>query len=111
MIWSAVFVHLNGLAFSFQNLIHCSRAQVNSSIEQKTPRSSSRLLTAGASLLLHGCSCVRVKIARPGMIIFVSVSMFDHKPERCPFGHLLWPGMAQVRWKPCICTAAREADE
>ena len=42
MIWSAVFVHLNGLAFSFQNLIHCSRAQVNSSIEQKTPRSSRR---------------------------------------------------------------------
>jgi hypothetical protein len=34
------------------------------------------------------------------MIIFVSVSMFDHKPERCPFGHLLWPGMAQVGWKP-----------
>jgi hypothetical protein len=26
-------------------------------------------------------------------------------------GHLLWPGMAQVGWKPCICTAAREADE
>ena len=24
------------------------------------------------------------------MIIFVSVSMFDHKPERCPFGHSLW---------------------
>jgi len=35
MIWSAVFVHLNGLAFSFQNLIHCSKAQVNSSMEQK----------------------------------------------------------------------------
>ena len=43
------------------------------------------------------------------MIIFVSVSMFDHKPERCPFGHSLWPGMAQVGWQPCICTAAREA--
>src|SRR5260370_42019595 len=42
MIWSAVFVHLNGLAFSFQNLIHCSSAQVSSSIEQKTPRSSRR---------------------------------------------------------------------
>ena len=34
------------------------------------------------------------------MIIFVSVSMFDHKPERCSFGHQLWPGMAQVGWKP-----------
>ena len=42
---------------------------------------------------------------RRGMIIFVSVSMFDHKPERCPFGHLLWPGMVQVGWKPCICRA------
>jgi hypothetical protein len=31
------------------------------------------------------------------MIIFVSVSMFDHKPERCPFGHLLWPGMGASR--------------
>jgi hypothetical protein len=31
------------------------------------------------------------------MIIFVSVSMFDHKPERCPFGHSLWHGMAQGR--------------
>jgi hypothetical protein len=45
------------------------------------------------------------------MVIFVSVSTFDHKPERCPFGHQLWPGMAQVGWKPCICTAAREAAE
>ena len=43
------------------------------------------------------------------MIIFVSVSMFDHKPGRCPFGHQLWPGMAQVGWQPCICTAAQEA--
>jgi hypothetical protein len=34
------------------------------------------------------------------MIIFVSVSMFDHKPEHCPFGHQLWPGMAQVGWNP-----------
>ena len=45
------------------------------------------------------------------MVIFVSVSMFDHKPERCPFGHSLWPGMAQVGWQPCICTAAQEAAE
>jgi hypothetical protein len=43
------------------------------------------------------------------MIIFVSVSMFDHKPERCPFSHSLWPGRAQVGWQPCICTAAQEA--
>ena len=56
-------------------------------------------------------SRARLKIVRPGMIIFVSVSMFDHKPERCPFGHQLWPDMAQVGWKPCICTAAREAAE
>ncbi len=45
------------------------------------------------------------------MIIFVSLSMFDHKPQRCPFGHSLWPGMAQVGWQPCICTVAREAAE
>src|SRR6266851_3996120 len=42
MIWSAVLVHLKGLALSFQNLIHCSSAQVSSSIEQKTPRSRRR---------------------------------------------------------------------
>jgi hypothetical protein len=42
------------------------------------------------------------------MIIFVSVSMFDHKPERCPFGHSLWPGMAQVSWQPFLCAPARE---
>src|SRR5260370_36928586 len=42
MIWSAVLVHLKGLALSFQNLIHCSSALVSSSMEQKTPRSSRR---------------------------------------------------------------------
>jgi hypothetical protein len=41
----------------------------------------------------------------------VSVSIFEHKPERCPFGHLLWPGMARVSWKPCICGPARERAE
>ena len=41
----------------------------------------------------------------------MSVSRFDHRAVRCPFGHLLWPGMAQVGWKTCSCTAAREADE
>jgi hypothetical protein len=35
-------------------------------------------------------------------------SLFEHKPERCPFGHPLWPGQARVGWKPCICAAARE---
>ena len=52
------------------------------------------------TLLLHGCLMALLKIATPGMIIFVSVSMFDHKPEHCPFGHLLWPGMAQVGCNP-----------
>src|SRR5260370_23765306 len=42
MIWSAVLVHLKGLALSFQNLIHCSSALVSSSMEQKTPRSRRR---------------------------------------------------------------------
>jgi hypothetical protein len=41
----------------------------------------------------------------------VSVSMFDHKPHSCPFGHRLWPGMAQVGWQPCLCTAALEEDK
>ena len=48
------------------------------------------------------------------MITFVFVSMFDYKPERLSaltFGHQLWPGMAQVGWQPCICTAALEAKE
>jgi len=46
-----------------------------------------------------------------GMIIFVPVSIFEHKPQFCPFGHRLWPGGAQVSWKPCICAAAREGAE
>src|SRR6476646_2271435 len=37
------------------------------------------------------------------------VSLFENKPECCPFGHQLWPGKAQVSWKPCICEPAREA--
>jgi hypothetical protein len=41
----------------------------------------------------------------------VSVSLFEHEPQCCPFGHQLWPGLAQVGWKPCICTAAREGAE
>src|SRR5690348_18342145 len=43
------------------------------------------------------------------MIIWMPVSPFENKPERCLFGHQLWPGRAQVSWKPCICTPAREA--
>ena len=39
----------------------------------------------------------------------MSVSLFENKPECCPFGHQLWPGRAQVSWKPCICEPAREA--
>jgi len=49
--------------------------------------------------------------ARLGMIIFVPVSIFEHKPQFCPFGHQLWPGGAQVSWKPCICAPAREGAE
>ena len=39
------------------------------------------------------------------------VSMFENKPQRCPFGHPLWPGKCQVSWQPCICAPAREAAE
>ena len=45
------------------------------------------------------------------MIIFMPVPLFEHKPQRCPFGHSLWPGQARVGWKPCICTAAQEGAE
>jgi hypothetical protein len=38
----------------------------------------------------------------------VSVSTSGHKPERCPFGHQLRPGMTQVGRKPCMCSAARK---
>jgi hypothetical protein len=37
------------------------------------------------------------------------VSLFENKSECCPFDHQLWPGRAQVSWKPCICAPAREA--
>ncbi len=39
----------------------------------------------------------------------MSASLFENKPQRCPFCHQLWPGKAQVSWKPCICEPAREA--
>jgi hypothetical protein len=41
----------------------------------------------------------------------MSVSMFENKPERCPFGHKLFPGGCQVSWKPCVCPPAQEASE
>lgn len=41
----------------------------------------------------------------------MAVSVFDYKPEKCPYGHVLWPGHAQVSWQPCICGPAREAAE
>jgi hypothetical protein len=37
------------------------------------------------------------------------VSLFEHQPERCPFGHLLGPGQVQIGWSPCICGPAGEA--
>ena len=38
------------------------------------------------------------------------VPLFAHKPERCPYGHSLAPGMPQkISWMPCICEPAREA--
>ena len=43
------------------------------------------------------------------MIVQVSVSLFENKPESCPFGHQLWPGKAQVSGTPCLCEPAREA--
>jgi hypothetical protein len=40
------------------------------------------------------------------------VPLFEHKPERCPFGHSLAPGTPQkISWLPCICEPAREAAE
>ena len=39
----------------------------------------------------------------------VSASLFERKPEQCPFGHSLAPGRPQTVGKPCICTPAWEA--
>lgn len=37
--------------------------------------------------------------------------LFPNKPERCPHGHSLAPGMPQkISWLPCICEPAREAE-
>ncbi len=39
------------------------------------------------------------------------VPLFAHKPEQCPYGHSLTPGMPQkISWMPCICEPAREAE-
>ena len=56
------------------------------------------------------CDQARLKIDRIGHDQLVPVSLFDYQPQHCPFGHQLWPGMAQVGWKPCICTPAQEAN-
>jgi hypothetical protein len=38
--------------------------------------------------------------------------LFVRKPERCPYGHSLAPGMPQkISWLPCICGPAWEAAE
>jgi hypothetical protein len=38
--------------------------------------------------------------------------LFFNKPDRCPYGHSLAPGMPQkISWLPCICDPAREAAE
>lgn len=40
------------------------------------------------------------------------VSLFRHRPERCPYGHPLTLGEPQlVGWRPCICPAAQAAYE
>jgi hypothetical protein len=53
-----------------------------------------------------------VFLPRPGqgMNTVMSVSLFAHKPQRCPFGHSLARGMPQrVGWMPCLCAPALEA--
>jgi hypothetical protein len=51
-------------------------------------------------------------LAKPGMITYMPVSLFEHRPEQCPFGHSVAPGMPQrIGWMPCICAPAREAAE
>ena len=36
--------------------------------------------------------------------------LFAYRPERCPYGHSLAPGMPQkISWLPRICDPAREA--
>jgi hypothetical protein len=35
--------------------------------------------------------------------------LFEHRPEFCPFGHELGPGLIQIGWSPCICQPAKEA--
>ena len=38
------------------------------------------------------------------------VPLFANRPQRCPYGHSLTPGMPQkISWLPCICTPASEA--
>lgn len=46
------------------------------------------------------------------MIIYMPVSLFEHRPEQCPFGHSVAPGRPQrIGWMPCICAPARQASE
>jgi hypothetical protein len=40
------------------------------------------------------------------------VRLFLNKPDYCPYGHSLAPGMPQkVSWLPCMCGPALEAAE
>jgi hypothetical protein len=38
----------------------------------------------------------------------MSVSLFEHRPAICPFGHELKPGCITVGWNPCICAMRRK---
>jgi hypothetical protein len=44
-----------------------------------------------------------------GHAVLMPAYPFEHKPERCPFGHVLDPGLIQIGWSPCICVPAKEA--
>ena len=69
----------------------------------------SRIWRCGAFKI--GARSLGFRRGRRGHDHLVSVSMFDHRPRRCPYGHDVGPGKAKVSWTPCGCDPALEANE
>src|SRR5690348_16789300 len=70
-------------------------------------------VVSGVLVIMPGCMSWRslTRTRSSGHDHRMPVPLFDHKPERCPYGHSLAPGMPQkISWMPCICEPAREAE-
>jgi hypothetical protein len=56
------------------------------------------------------CARILIETCSSGHDNRMPAPLFARKPEYCPYGHSLAPGMPQkISWLPCMCEPAREA--